>query len=49
MGECLDDLAHVGEIDLLIGSVDVGFRSAHAKCHDLCLGILLLQFLEERN
>ena len=47
MSKGLDDLAHVYEVDLLVGSMNVGLRSADTEGNNLGSGILALKFLQE--
>lgn len=47
MSKSLDDLADVDEIDLLVGSMNVGLRAADTEGNNLGSGILALKFLQE--
>ena len=47
VSESLDDLADIDEVDLLVGSVNVGLWSAAAEGDNLSLWVLSLEFLEE--
>lgn len=47
MGKGLDDLADIDEVDLLVGSVNVGLRAANTKRNDLGSRVFALKFLKE--
>ena len=49
MSKGLNDLADVDEVDFLIGSMNVGLRSADTEGNNLSSGILALKFLQEGN
>ena len=49
MSKGLNDLADVDEVDFLIGSMNVGLRSADTEGNNLGSGILALKFLQEGN
>lgn len=49
ISKSLDDPANIGEVDLLIRSVDVRLRSANTHRDDLSLRVLLFELLEEGN